>query len=115
MHRVLGCLLTLSLLSCAHQEPGVRRSRILLGVGAATFVAGGLTAAGCVSGSASGDGCGGGPGDGDLATGVPLMVVGAGLITAGWLLKPNRGSILLPSPPPTPPTPDPWVQPVRRY
>jgi hypothetical protein len=103
--------LLILLAGCAHVTPRERAARTLVAVGAVAILGGGLTAAGCVDDE--GDGCSGGPGDANLAVGLPVMAVGAGLLTVGLLMRSRSSGRLLPPPAPPPPFgPEPFVQPI---
>ena len=113
----LVCLLSLTLIACAHAPPRTRVARALVASGTVAIVFGGLASAGCVDVSEAHDGCSGGPGGADLGAGVPLIAVGAGLVVGGLILKSKRTpSFFRPSPGALPPAqPDPFVQPLRSY
>lgn len=84
---MLACVLACTLGACANVPLRTRLTRSLVVTGAVVGVAGGAMTAGCVRDGVPGL-CSAGPRDGTVRIGLPILAIGAALITTGLLIRP---------------------------
>jgi hypothetical protein len=79
----------------------------MIGVGSIAIVAGGAVAMGCLNDDSDGR-CPGEPRGAELAVGIPVMAIGAALLTYGLVRRPRPTRFIEPSAPT--PLPDPFTK-----